>query len=256
MQQLQQAMNDRLGLGLRFPTTFKEILGVLVDRKKMSDSMTEEVKRLQEQCTRHESSPGASLETNEWKPKYDELDTKFKKLVQEWDDLKRKNINVQSHKVRLDEANATLVRERGTSRTLNTTYQSQIQNLKNEIADLGSQKKTLQGNCDELKCNADRLLKEKTELESQKVKLTSEVNNLAVQKGRLWNTFVANKQGRIGNQGPAKREWTEENNSNQEPGNEASTEPPNEEGTGKDGSKKEEGPGEERTIKKKRTDIS
>ncbi|KAL9583399.1 MAG: hypothetical protein Q9212_002729 [Teloschistes hypoglaucus] len=256
MQQLQQAMNDRLGLGLRFPTTFKDILDVLVDRKKKSDSMTEEIKWLQEQCTRHQSSPGASLETNEWKPKYDKMREEFIKLAEERDGLKRKHIDAQSKKESLEKEKETLLRERWTSRTLNSTYQSQIQDLKKEIAELDSQKTTLQDNCDELKGNAEELSKEKTQLESQKIKLTSEVTNLAAQKGRLWNTFVANQQGRMGNHGPAKREWTEDNNSNQEPGNEASTEVPKVEGTGKDGSNKVEGLGEERTIKKKRTDIS
>ncbi|KAI4096984.1 MAG: hypothetical protein L6R37_006872 [Teloschistes peruensis] len=223
---------------------------MLVQAKKKYESMTEQVKWLQEERTRHESSPGASPDTN-----YKGLHTLYRKLLAERDWYKSRNTDLNNQKAKLEHEKETLARERGTNRTLNSNYQTQIQNLKTEIADLGSQKETLQGNCDELKRDAEGLSKEKTQLESRRNELSSEVKDLQAQKGRLWKTFKANTQGRMSNQGPTKREWTEDN-SNQEPRNEASTEAPKEEGTGKDGSKKEEGPAEERTIKKKRTEIS
>ncbi|KAL8635543.1 MAG: hypothetical protein Q9228_006974 [Teloschistes exilis] len=142
---------------------------------------------LQEERTRHESSPGASPDTN-----YKGLHTLYRKLLAERDWYKSRNTDLNNQKAKLEQEKETLARERGTSRTLNSNYQSQIQNLKTEIADLGSQKQRLQGNCDELKRDAEGLSKEKTELESRRNELSSEVKDLQAQKGRLWKTFKAN----------------------------------------------------------------
>ncbi|KAL8664856.1 MAG: hypothetical protein Q9202_002718 [Teloschistes flavicans] len=255
---------NSLGLGLTLPTDFNHILSALSREKENTNSMVQqqedEVKRLKEQCTQLERSPGTSDEAIEIERKYEELRESSREMLNERNYFRSKHSELTAANKKLAKEKKDVQDERKTSQKFNSEYESKNRKLEENCADLTAQQKTLeekiqgyQREMNELTVDCDRLKRDVGGLKQKK-------EALEAQEYKLRKTLRANLQGKQGNQGPAKRERDEHTDVKDGPEEEdlmeedAGEEGPGEEGPGEEGVEKE-GPGEERTIKKKRTGL-